>query len=450
MIRIYKVAVIIFFVLSGCVALPDTIRDVRELNQDHAAYLAAGANGEGLLSAAAQIQLDEDYNANYFSIWHQSQPFHALPDRVAADFKYFAARPGYGENKKKHAPGWLKKLQHKAALNSYPNSLSRGITTRNTSLRGLPTNQPHFHAKDGDSSAWPFDNLQRSLVPVNTPIFICHFSADKSWALVETSFTFGWIPAEDFAAVDDAFIKDWETGRYAVIVRDQTVILDENDRFLASGKVGHIFPLITASGDKTEVSIAVADRQGQAVIRRGYVSTEAAALKPLRFNLAQAARIANEMIGEPYGWGGLYGNRDCSSMTRDFFAVFGIWLPRHSADQVREVGKYVNLKGLEPTEKEKIILDMGVPYLSLLWRKGHVMLYIGASNGRALIFHNMWGIRTRDLQGREGRKIIGKAVITTLEPGWELRDSDLTSGSLLNNIEAMSVLSEVTPEKKTK
>lgn len=450
MMRIYKVAVILFLFLSGCASLPDTIRDVRDIRQDHAAYLATGANGEELLSAAGQTRLDEDYNAIYFSIWHQSQPFHALPGRVTTDFKYFAARPGYGENKKKHAPSWLKKLQHNAALNRYPNTLSRGITTRNTNLRGLPTNQPHFHAKDGDSSAWPFDNLQRSLVPVNTPIFICHLSADKSWALVETSFTFGWIPVEDFAAVDDDFVENWETGRYAVIIRDNTVILDENDRFLASGKVGHIFPLIAVSGDKTEVSIAVADRQGQAVIRRGFVSKEAAALKPLRFNLVEAARIANEMIGEPYGFGGLYGNRDCSSMTRDFLAVFGIWLPRHSADQVREIGEYINLKGLGSAEKEKIIQDMGVPYLSLLWRKGHVMLYIGAPNGRPLIFHNMWGIRTRDQRGKEGRKIVGQAVITTLEPGWELRDNDLASGSLLNNIEAMCVLSDVGTKKKAK
>jgi hypothetical protein len=137
-------------------------------------------------------------------------------------------------------------------------------------------------------------------------------------------------------------------------------------------------------------------------------------------------------------------------MTRDFFAVFGIWLPRHSEDQVKEVGTYINLQGLPSEEKEKIILARGVPYLSLLWRKGHVMLYIGAKDGRALIFHNIWGIRTKDLAGREGRKIIGQAVITTLQPGQELRDIDSASGSLLDNISAMNILSPANPEKPSK
>ena len=156
------------------------------------------------------------------------------------------------------------------------------------------------------------------------------------------------------------------------------------------------------------------------------------------------------MIGEPYGWGGLYGNRDCSSMTRDFFSVFGIWLPRHSEDQVKEAGAYIDLQGLSPQQKEKIILEQGVPYLSLLWRKGHVMLYIGQKDGRALIFHNIWGIRTKDIQGREGRKIIGQAVITTLQPGQELRDIDSPAGSLLSNISAMNILATADEGHPTK
>jgi hypothetical protein len=71
------------------------------------------------------------------------------------------------------------------------------------------------------------------------------------------------------------------------------------------------------------------------------------------------------------------------------------------------------------------------------------MLYIGSQNDRALIFHNAWGIKTIDLSGREGRKIIGKAVITTLYPGEELR-SLAPDGLLIKNIAAMSILA---PEK---
>ncbi|HPC85624.1 MAG TPA: NlpC/P60 family N-terminal domain-containing protein [Smithellaceae bacterium] len=436
--RLYGLAIIFFFILSGCVSAPDTVRDVRELRQDHAFYLTDRADP---LPAALQARMDGDYNTIYFSVWHQSRPFHAWEERVRHDFKRYALRPGYGENKKPHPSSWLKKMQQNADLEGYPNALTRGITIRNTNLRELPTNSPHFTSANGDSSAWPFDNLQRSSVPTGTPVFIAHVSADKAWALVETSFTYGWMPVEDFARVNEDFIKTWESGRYAVILRDATSVLDQNGRFLVKASVGHLFPFTAIKDGKVQLCVAMADQNRRAVIRQGFVPAEAAAAKPLRFTPANAARVANELIGEPYGWGGLYGNRDCSAMTRDFFTVFGIWLPRHSEDQVKEAGAYIDLRGLSPEEKERIIMEKGVPYLSLLWRKGHVMLYIGAPQGRALIFHNIWGIRTKDLQGREGRKIIGQAVITGLTPGRELSDMDTAAGSLLDNIAAMNILS---------
>lgn len=435
-----RAGLLLCLMLTGCLTSPDMIRDIRHYPQNHASYVDKNARAGEPLSVAAQSRLDEEYNIIYFSVWHQNEPFHALPDRVRDDFSRMAVNPGYGENKRRHPPSWLKKLQHNAALKTYPNAIGRGILARNTHLRVLPTHSPHFSSADGDISAWPFDNLQRSSAPANTPVFICHLSLDKAWALVETSFTFGWIPVEDLAYVDDAFIKTWESGRYAVVTRDESSVWDESDRFLARASVGHIFPLTEVSADKTKILIAVADQRRHAVIRHGWLPADAAAQKPLRFNAAHTARIANELIGEPYGWGGMYGRRDCSAMTRDFFSVFGVWLPRHSADQVKEVGAYIDLVGLSPAEKEKVIIEKGVPYLSLLWRKGHVMLYIGHQDGRALIFHNIWGIRTIDLAGREGRKIIGQAVITTLEPGQELRDRDSSMGSLLNNIAAMNIL----------
>lgn len=430
----------LFFLLAGCLKQAETIKDVSELRQSHAFYLKETIKTKDSLSIKAQAQMDEDYNIIYFSVWHQRQPFHALTERVSFDFKKFGKNLGYGENKKKHSPDWIKKLRQNAALENYPNALYAAITTRNTNLRALPTQGPHFNSPDGDNSGWPFDNLQRSSVAANTPIFVCHISADKSWALVETSYAFGWIPVEDHARIDADFIKTWECDRYVVITSNQTSILDTENNFILRASLGHIFPLVNEMMDKLEIIIATTDESNKAVIKTGFVSSEQSVVKPLRFNYPNAARIADELIGEVYGWGGLYGNRDCSAMTRDFFAPFGIWLPRHSEDQVKEVGTYIELQALTPEEKEKVILERGIPYLSLLWRRGHVMLYIGQHNGRALIFHNIWGIRTKDETGKEGRYIIGQAVITTLRLGYELNGVDQQEGDLLNRISAMNIL----------
>lgn len=439
-IRFFLFILSIFFLLAGCLKQAETIKDVSELRQGHAFYLTETIKANDILAAETQSPMDEDYNIIYFSVWHQRQPFHALPERVSLDFTKFGKNPGYGENKKKHSSDWIKKLRQNAALEKYPNALYTAITTRNTNLRAVPTQGPHFHSPDNDSSGWPFDNIQRSSVAANTPIFVCHISADKSWALVETCYAFGWIPVEDCARIDAGFIKTWESGRYAVITGNKTSILDAEGNFILRASLGHIFPLHKETPEGLGILVATTDESNNAVIKTGFVSRRQSAVKPLRFNYPNAAKIADELTGEPYGWGGLYGNRDCSAMTRDFFAPFGIWLPRHSEDQVKEVGTYIELQGLTPEEKEKVILERGIPYLSLLWRKGHVMLYIGRQNGRALIFHNIWGIRTTDKTGKEGRKIIGQAVITTLRPGYELNDIDLQEGYLLDRISAMNVL----------
>ncbi|HPD56250.1 MAG TPA: SH3 domain-containing protein [Smithellaceae bacterium] len=436
-----KIAVLIFiFLLAGCFPRAELIKDVTELSQDHALYYKNALKSEAVFTQQVQRQYDEDYNIIHFSMWHQREPFHARPERVVLDFQKFKKTPGFGENRIRHTTAWIKKLEQNASLSGYPNALYPAITTRNTNMRVLPTQGAHFSSPNADSSGWPFDNMQRSAVAANTPIFVCHISADKSWALVETSFTFGWIPIEDSAMVDEAFIRQWDTGRYAVITANQTSVLDENEKFILRASIGHIFPLVREMPEKLTILVAAADENGNAVIKNGFVPREQAAVKPLRFNYDNVTKIANELLGEAYGWGGLYGNRDCSAMTRDFFAPFGIWLPRHSADQVNEVGQYFDLRGLTAEEKEKMIIEQGLPYLSLLWFRGHVMLYIGQKNGQALVFHNIWGIRIKDETGTNGRKIIGQSVITTLRPGAELDGIDILDGYLIDKIAAMNVL----------
>jgi hypothetical protein len=149
------------------------------------------------------------------------------------------------------------------------------------------------------------------------------------------------------------------------------------------------------------------------------------------------AKLMSQMEGEPYGWGGLFGYRDCSGTIRDLFVPFGLWLPRHSSDQA-ERGKRIDLSGLSLEEKTKRIRQGGVPFRTLLWMPGHVMLYAGSFRGEIVIFHAFWGIRTVE-NGKEGRKVIGRTVFTSLEPGKEVPEAD-PEGGLLKRIESMTLL----------
>lgn len=67
------------------------------------------------------------------------------------------------------------------------------------------------------------------------------------------------------------------------------------------------------------------------------------------------------------------------------------------------------------------------------------MLYIGQQDGQPVVFHATWGLKTRTRDGY-GRHVIGRAVITTLEPGVELPNIDKPNGILLETTKAISTL----------
>ena len=132
------------------------------------------------------------------------------------------------------------------------------------------------------------------------------------------------------------------------------------------------------------------------------------------------------------------GHRDCSSMTKDFFTPFGIYLKRNSFGQ-REAGRYIEIKGLSQEEKKHQIIEKGMPFLTLIYAKGHIMLYVGMKDKEPLIFHNIWGIKTLKDNDKEDRFIIGKTVITTLELGKDLPNY-MQRDNLLSKIEGIVIL----------
>ena len=69
------------------------------------------------------------------------------------------------------------------------------------------------------------------------------------------------------------------------------------------------------------------------------------------------------------------------------------------------------------------------------------MLYIGQKDGEPLVFHNVWGIKTLEDNGEYGRFIIGRAVITTLEPGAELPNF-VREKNILAKVEGMVLVNK--------
>jgi cell wall-associated NlpC family hydrolase len=429
------VALIGLLSLFGFTKMPE-IRDLREISQDHRSFTVRQESEFSRLDPELQKKADAFQNALFFSPWHQIKSRYTL-EEVKWEFDKYDKDQGYGRNGKKHRRAWMQELTANAQLASAPQKGFPAITLRNTDLRVLPTSDAHL--SDPNNCVLPFDNLQNSSVAADTPIFVSHVTKDKKWILAETHYAMGWLPARHIASAEANFVKEWERGPYAVITKDKTPIVNEAGKVMFTASLGSFFPIIQENDTSMQLLIAAADNQGKAFSQKVLITKERAANKPLPLTPANMARIANELMNEPYGWGGLDQKRDCSSTLMDLFAPFGIWLPRTSGHQAQMTGAFIDFKNLSPAEKEETILKQGIPYFSLLWLKGHIMLYIGKQDGQALAFHNFWSVKTRDANGKTGKKIIGRSAITTLRPGQELRKGKGT-GDILPGILGMTLI----------
>lgn len=479
---------------------PQICQDLKDFPQD-LLYYAKNSPGieidRLIISQAEQAEHDAKFNQRFLRPWQISST--PKSKDIFLGQRYLNPKRGYAENLQSYPSSRWAQLVANCNEKAYPSRVVRAITVRNTSLRMMPTDTPFLLSPSLPGEGYPFDQYQNSSLWVGSPVQALHSSADGEWTLVTTPAASGWAKTQDLAEVDDQFAEAWSnTPHWAVVIKDGVVLEYEKGKsdavsggkFLGKAHVGAVLPLAgKGKHGALQVKVPVRGPDGRATSRIALLSADEAAQKPLPFTARNIARISNEMIGQPYGWGGYLENRDCSSTMKDLFAVFGMWLPRNSGSQATW-GKVINLKGMSPQEKEAVIAREAKPFTSLIWMPGHIGLYAGnhPKSGRPAFFHNVWGLKVKsgssvsnsnggvsgqnpslnpvgddpDVETLEqsmeeqnpevceinvynGRIVIGRAVVTSLSPGAELPNIAKPYG-LLERIERIVIL----PEAETK
>jgi cell wall-associated NlpC family hydrolase len=394
-----------------------------------------------LLSASGQQNFDEIFNRKFFAPWRLKKASLSA-EKAFWGIKHYEDKEGIAENLLPMRHEEWQRLIALHQLDSYPSLARPAITVRNTSLRLLPTERPFFLNPQRAGEGFPFDYFQTSALAAGNPIFATHRSTDGAWIFVESNFAFGWLPQDAIAWVKEPLQRRYENGQYAAILHDDTSLRSATGEFLTQADLGALFPVITIKSPAFSLYVPVRDADGNAELRTAVASREEVALKPLALTPAAIARLSDPLMGQSYGWGGLFGNRDCSSNMRDLFIPFGIWLGRNSATQGEKGGAFIDLRNKSAREKEQEILAQGIPFVTLIWLKGHIGLYLGTApeSGEPLLLHNIWGIRTVDKEEKEGREIVGRLVITSLQPGEER--PDVRKDDFYNRIQGMAILTE--------
>jgi hypothetical protein len=407
--------------------------DVRVFPQDLNGYADAAGRDKRLMDAAGQAASDAAFNRIFFGPWEMGAASVRAKDAAAV----FRRARGYkSDGTPWRQPEW-NLVERNARLEAFPSRREHAVTLRNTDLREIPTHEPRFARPTPNPKADPFDYFQYSLLPPGTPLFIAHTTLDRGWHYVECPVAGGWVDARDVALVDADFKRAYLTGRYAALVRDDVLLGP------VRAGIGAVFPVKPEKGAGSGLNILypVKGPGFMAGIGEITLGPEEAALKPLPFTPGNVARVGNAVMSQHYGWGGMFGNRDCSSLTRDILTPFGLWLPRNSTAQSRG-GPVHLLDGMLPEDKESFILANGTPFASLVGARGHIMLYVGRHKGRAAVFHNIWGIRVVDGADDNARFVIGRAVVTSITPGLELKNL-YRKGTLGERIRTLTTLTGI-------
>ena len=340
--------------------------------------------------------------------------------------------------------------------------MQKGVVIHHTDLRRVPTLRPGFDSFNKAGEGYPFDYFQETGLWANTPLQLLHLSQDKQWCYVISPIYKGWVQMKDIGIADQSFISNWMTGNYALPLSDQLLLSSSTTFHALQAKIGMLLPYRVIEGNTVELEVLypTTDQHKMAQTLKTVVPKSELALDNFQFDRASLKPLVDELLANPYGWGGYLENRDCSSMIRDLLSTYKIWLPRDSGDQM-EIGEHIEFPESRE-EKIALIKEKGIPFLTILRRKGHNMLYVGNDEeGNPLILHAIWGLKssfsdeglaehlnTYPLEGMnkaedgqiKGRYVIGEAVITSVLLG------DIKALGTIPQIDQMYAMTTLSPK----
>ncbi len=315
-----------------------------------------------------------------------------------------------------------------------------GLVLRFADQRLLPTARS-LYAIAGDID---FDELQNSALDLGTAVAVLHESAGGKWYYVQSDLSAGWVEADHVVLCSLEQLRDYLTRRdssFVVATRAKTdVFLDESlTEFHEYIRMGVALPLgPRESSDVVGVVIPFRNDDGSFTAKDAYVRSCDVHRGFRPYTPRVVIEQAFELLDTPYGWGGQYGEQDCSRFLQEVFATVGMALPRNSGDQC-QVGTLLAdfAQAAAPQEKLGLLKARGVGGITILKFRNpsHVAMFLGMVDGRPYIVHSAWGYRQR-LGFSEVVRVINRTSVAELHLG-----EGSTKGSLLDRLASVRILS---------
>ena len=253
----------------------------------------------------------------------------------------------------------------------------RAVVTARCDLRGFPTEDGFCPLGNPG-----FDQIQETELIVGTPVIVLHTSADGLWYFALTYHYAGWIPVWAAAFCDrDTFdrfaLRDPGTGVTvtAAVVWSGGVRLD----------MGVWLPYLGETGRGLEAVLPLRGSDGRYAETAVSLGPDEAVRGRLPYTMKNFYEQAFRWLGTPYGWGGADGGVDCSGFVCAVMRSFGILIPRNTTEQRSWSGEVTDISWRGGSERLSLFASSRYPVA--IHRQGHVMLYLGESDGQLWIVH---------------------------------------------------------------
>lgn len=337
------------------------------------------------------------------------------------------------------SPLFYKKMKENMNLGGISSEvkIQFGLIVHYADQRVFPTRKG-LYAKPKDID---FDELQNSALDIGTPLAVLHTSSDGRWYYVIDPLDSGWVEVEKVALCGLEELKEFVNSQsFVVITKSKAAVflnssLTEYHDYM---RMGVKLPLYKRTGSGiVQVILPFRETDGTLSRKTAYIRKEGINKGYLPYTARTILQQAFDLLNEPYGWGGMYGEQDCSRFIQEVFATVGIYLPRNSSKQAQVgllVGEY---SGDTPEEiKLKALAGEAIGGITLLKLRGHIMLFLGTVNGCHYAIHDIWAYRDKAWWSDIVR-VVNRVAVTDLSLG-----KGSKKGSLLERLYIIRVISK--------
>lgn len=264
-----------------------------------------------------------------------------------------------------------------------------GVVVHATNLRVFPTDdlvmdRPFDYA---------FDRFQAGRLDVGTAVVILHYDVDCTWCFVDTGYAWGWVRPNDVAVGDKEQVIKFAGGKPLIVSGDSVSFYHDHDfgEYAFELPMGAKLPLAENVHGGYRVVMPCRDGYGRLFLTDGFVRADADVHEGyLPYTMGAVLRQAFKIKDGYYSWGGLNKGRDCSRFIMDVFRCFGFRMPRDSNRQALFCKRNrLELEGLSDGAKVEALMRIGQKP-TILYMRGHVMLFLGVVDDRIYAVHSFW------------------------------------------------------------